>query len=99
MSAREFAEWQAFYEIEPFGDFRMDLRSGTAMAPLMNLLIALATKQYGKLSSSDYVMEFGKGGGERKQTAAEMKQIFVDLTKAMGGKIGVRKRGKRGRRH
>lgn len=32
----ELTEWMAFYQIEPFGDFRADYRSGIVAATLAN---------------------------------------------------------------
>ena len=37
MSARQFADWAAFYEQEPFGDFRADLRAGIVAATVANV--------------------------------------------------------------
>lgn len=36
MSASEFEEWKLFYQIEPFGQMRADLRSGTVAAITAN---------------------------------------------------------------
>jgi len=36
MTAREFAEWEAFYAIDPFGDQRADLRAGIVAATVSN---------------------------------------------------------------
>jgi hypothetical protein len=33
----EFTEWQAFYELEPFGDLVADQRHGVAVAALANI--------------------------------------------------------------
>jgi hypothetical protein len=38
MSSREFAEWMAFYRIEPFGDQRADMRSAIVASTMANLL-------------------------------------------------------------
>lgn len=37
MTASQFAEWYAFYQIEPFGEERADLRSGIISATLANV--------------------------------------------------------------
>ena len=36
MSSREFAEWAAFYRLEPFGEERADLRAGIVAATMAN---------------------------------------------------------------
>ncbi len=37
MSARQLAEWAVFYEQEPWGDFRADLRAGIVASTLANI--------------------------------------------------------------
>lgn len=37
MSSREFSRWQAFYNIEPFGDWRADLRIARLAALTANI--------------------------------------------------------------
>ncbi len=37
ISSAEFTEWQAFYELEPFGDIVADLRHGSATSVLANI--------------------------------------------------------------
>jgi hypothetical protein len=37
LSYREFVEWCQFYEIEPWGDHRADLRAGVIAATLQNV--------------------------------------------------------------
>lgn len=37
MSSREFAEWLAYYQIQPFGENRADERSGTIAAAIVNV--------------------------------------------------------------
>ena|SRR5690606_23677190 len=42
MSSREFSEWMAFYEIEPFGDERADLRQAMTTSAVHNSIQAHA---------------------------------------------------------
>lgn len=37
MSSREFSEWMAFYNIDPFGDQRADLRAAIQSSLLFNV--------------------------------------------------------------
>lgn len=37
MSAREFAEWMAYYRLEPFGEERADLRAGIIASASVNV--------------------------------------------------------------
>lgn len=36
MGSDELTEWMAYYQIEPFGDYRADVRSGVVAATLAN---------------------------------------------------------------
>jgi hypothetical protein len=45
MSGREVAEWQAFYRLEPFGDFRGDLRAGTIACTIANVFSGKGEKR------------------------------------------------------
>ena len=38
MSSREFAEWMAFFEIQPFGERRADFRNASLMALVSNVM-------------------------------------------------------------
>lgn len=38
MSSREFAEWMAFYRIQPFGEWRRDLRMAMLAAQITNVM-------------------------------------------------------------
>jgi len=38
LSSSEYSEWKAYYSLEPFGEYRADLRTGMMAAPLINLL-------------------------------------------------------------
>ena len=37
MTARELSEWMAFYQIEPFGDRRGDIRNSSLMCLIANM--------------------------------------------------------------
>mgnify|MGYP000940748974 FL=1 len=37
MSSRELSEWMAYYNIEPFGEERADLRSGIVASTIANV--------------------------------------------------------------
>ena len=37
ITSAEFTEWQAFYQLEPFGDVVADLRHGVATSVLANV--------------------------------------------------------------
>lgn len=42
LSYREFREWCAYYQIEPFGEYRADLRNGILNATVSNIFSTYA---------------------------------------------------------
>jgi hypothetical protein len=52
MSSIELTEWMAYYELEPFGEERADLRAGSIAAPLLNLWLSEAKMKDAK----DWIM-------------------------------------------
>lgn len=46
MSAREFAEWSAFYDKDPWGDQRGDVRAGIIASTLANIHRAKHAKAF-----------------------------------------------------
>lgn len=67
MSSREFAEWMAYYGIEPFGEERADLRQAYTTAAVTNLHMA-QTKNPKWTTPADF-MSFTRKR-ERPQPAA-----------------------------
>lgn len=58
ISSREFAEWQAYYRLEPFGERVTDVR-------LANLLALIASGLGGKkVDPKDMLVEWGAGEDE-----------------------------------
>lgn len=37
ISVHEFREWRAYYDLEPFGEERQDLRIGSLVATILNI--------------------------------------------------------------
>lgn len=79
MSALEFSEWLAYYQLEPFGDERADLR----MAILASL-IANANRDKKKRKKAfdpkDFIPQFGKEAQTPEQQLA-----IVEMLNAMFG--------------
>jgi hypothetical protein len=70
MSEAEFRRWMAYYQIEPFGEERADLRNA-----LLCLTIAQVhgAKQAKKLKLSDFVLKFGPS----EQQSVERMAMFL----------------------
>ena len=46
IDSRELSEWMAFYQLEPFGEWRDDYRAGMISATLANINRGKDTKPY-----------------------------------------------------
>lgn len=67
MTGRQVAEWRAYYQIEPFGEYRADLRSAIIASTFAN---CFSRKRF---KVEDFMPEFGP---RRRQSVEEMKAIF-----------------------
>lgn len=87
MSSSEFSEWMAYYNIEPFGPIREDLRAGMIAAPLLNIWVPRGGT---RAKPSDWIMRFDKAAEEQDwETMKAMLQGFTAAMKARakGGKM------------
>lgn len=79
MSAREFAEWIAYYQLDPFGEERADLRVAT--------LTALTANIYKKKGKPDFKpQDFMPFLPKEEKTPEEMLAFVELLNAALGGK-------------
>lgn len=58
ITAIELAEWEAYYQIEPFGEKRMDLRFAMLMALLANLLTYSENGKKREYKPEDFMPDF-----------------------------------------
>lgn len=91
MSARELAEWQAYYHIEPFGEERGDLRA----AMLGQTVAVLAGNKDAKLG--DFLLKFDPQDKPRRPAMSDdaLRNLFMAGTaafEAAGGTV-IRKAG------
>ena len=92
LTSSELSEWQAFYRIEPFGEFRADLRAGTIASPLVNLQVK---KGHRRTKPSDWIMEFIP---DEPQSPEEMKRILQAFAQAAQKRAKRMARGPRRKR-
>lgn len=79
MSAKEYNEWIADYQIEPFGELRADLRAGTIVK---SNLMPHSKKD---IELKDCMLNFEP---PKKQTWQDMSRLLKNYTAAIGGKVG-----------
>ena len=73
ISSREFAEWAAYYEIEPFGEERADLRAGVVASMVGNS--AGGKQGGGSFEPADFVMSFGQRETDWRMMLAQAQMI------------------------
>ncbi len=72
MSLRTWHEWVAYFQIEPFGEERADVRSATIASTVAN---ASRTKRGQRaFKIGDFMPDYGRQ--TKKQSAAEQEAIF-----------------------
>jgi len=76
ISAKLFAEWMAYFRIEPFGQLRGDLQAGIVAAQVFN---AWRDRHQKPAGPNDYELKFGEDERPRKQTPAEMRKVLESL--------------------
>lgn len=75
LSAPQLQEWVAYYELEPFGEERADLRAGIIAATSANVW---RKKGRPALKPRDFMPHFDRHPDEPRQSQAEMKAA-VDM--------------------
>jgi hypothetical protein len=97
LNSRQITEWQAYWEMEPFGEIAAEFRSGQIAAMIVNTHLRKGSQP---MKAADFVpTSYGLTNGDsRPQTLEEQKAIvqsFVAQAKRTG-KVTERKR-RRGR--
>lgn len=81
--SRELAEWQAFYGIDPWGEERSDMRSGTVSATIAN-----CQSGKGKFKASDFMPKFGgEAEAAAPQTADQIEGKLLRYNAMLGGEV------------
>lgn len=76
MSSREFTEWLAYYELEPFGEQRADLRAALIASVIANAHRDPKKKPY---KAADFLLFPEK----TEPTSEDLRSKFVSLTSNM----------------
>lgn len=82
MTHRELVEWAAYYQTEPWGEQRADLRAGVIAATVANVHRPKGRRAF---QPADFVLKFGKRRERRRVMAqSEIKGVFWAIAKAAG---------------
>ena len=97
LTSVQLSEWEAYGRLDPIGEWRADFR----MAYLCTIVTNIARKVHGEKGAKmavplDFIPEWGKEDEElivqTKQTAEEMRQLMLAITKTQNGKTKKKKR-------
>ena len=82
INSREFAMYVAYYRVEPFGQERSDLSAAIICNTMSRLHGVKSTK------ISDFMPSYeSKQAQAQTKTPAQMFNMFVQMTKRVGGKV------------
>jgi len=81
-SSMELTEWMAYFELDPFGGERDDLRAGIVASAVANLGLAFARKRHRPFMPKDFMPRFDRP----RQTMEQQIAIVEMLNKAFKGK-------------
>lgn len=73
MSSRQFAEWIALQNVDPQGEFRMDLRFARAFCRLASVMAT------GTHYERDYLLDFREKPREKPVDSDELKKLLMPL--------------------
>lgn len=75
LTARQFAEWMAFAELEPFGELRDDYRAASIREMVYNINVSKKDRK----PLEDFLLNFGDSEkpSKKKQTWQDQKAMFL----------------------
>lgn len=92
MPVRLFREWLAYWQLEPFGGARDDLRAGLVAAVAANSAFGRA-KGARTYKPSDFFGNLKDDDEPKAMTADAMERVAMAMTTRMGGKVLNRRTG------
>lgn len=87
IDSREFSEWQAYWQLEPWGEGRDDLRAGIIASTMANLWRGADTPPF---TPTDFMPQFDRVAEEALDAdvlIAQQQQLLESLTRAAGGEV------------
>jgi hypothetical protein len=85
MSSREFSEWMAFHDLEPFGEERADLRAGIVASTVANANRDPKKKRKA-YKPEDFMPKFKRTTDRQRTPWQSQLKIVEMLNAAMGGR-------------
>ncbi len=82
ISIRQFQEWRAYADLEPFDEVRADLRTAHIVQTLLNLEL-VRNRKAAKVKLADCVLRFGDAAVEEQTQSPEAARRQVHRTMQM----------------
>jgi hypothetical protein len=83
VDSHELTEWMAFHNLDPWGEYRADLRAGIVASTVANV----NTVRGRKFKPSDFMVDYLKRPEPEPKTVEELKDMAVRITAMFGGKV------------
>lgn len=93
LPATLFSEWQAYYQIEPWGEDQADLRAGIIASTIANAHRDVKRKP-DQFTPQDFMPKFEPKRRKKLQTWQEQLNIARLITLALGGTDGTEIHGR-----
>ena len=88
LTSKQFGEWIAYQNIEPFGEWRDDLRAGIMASTVAN---SVRAKGQQAAKPSDFMPEFKKG--KKQPEKKNLRQKTIDVMSKLMNVQNVEKNG------
>lgn len=87
MSSCEFSEWMAFFQLQPYGEWRADFRTASVMALIAN--VNRDPKKTSEFTPQDFMPDFEKALDERQaqEEMPEHERVWNKVRSAFGGLV------------
>lgn len=87
MSSQEFGEWMAFFQLQPYGEWRQDFRTANLMALIAN--VNRDPKKSKEFTPQDFMPDFEKALDERQaqEDVLEHERVWNKVKTAFGGLV------------
>ena len=88
LTAKQLAEWEAYNNIDPVGEWRNDFKFSYMASIISNLMIQAYGKKGSEMTKiNDFLLQWDKEEeGPKKQSVEEMKRVLLGLAASQNKK-------------
>jgi hypothetical protein len=94
MSSHEFAEWMAYFQLQPFGEWRRDFRNASLMALIANVMTRSKDSDPVK-PTEDFMPDFEKALDEKntQEEIPEHARLWQKIKSKLSGLVKPKTNG------